>query len=185
MIGAAVEDAREFGGLADANIYLDNLCRTVPGFLKQANNVYRYKDYFINVGVRFLMAGHATNLMTIADWNLSCAPEGIAEVWLNNDHDMVLVTRIKCSENRRIIPFSATKPDKEVHHQAKLRLLEDVDRLAERGYACSAVTENPKSWYFLEGDNRIIISDWKLAWLPEKAREVYRNRVIKILGTEE
>ncbi len=179
MICNAMEVAKKFNGLTDANQYFAKLCENVPGFVKLGNNVYHYKDYFINLGKRFTMAGHAQCLMGVTRLNLSCLPEGVACIWFDNDEDMVLFTRIKGSENRRLIPYSDVLG---VSSEAKQNLLADAERLMEENYAVLAITEGKDSWYVVEGEGRIIFSYCDLAFVSDEAKPAYRKRVIEALG---
>ena len=179
LISGAVQASKNFNDITDANRYFMSLCEKTAGFVKIENNVYRYKDYFINAGKRFAMAVHADCIMKLAGMELSCIPEGVAYVWLDNDHDMVLFTRIKGSEARRLIPYNEAVG---VSEKARRRLLEDTERLMEKNYAILAVTEGKDSWYVIEGEDRIIFSQCSLAFVSDAAKAAYRKRVAETLG---
>ena len=175
----AVEAAKRFYGMTEANQYFRELGDSNPEFVQLANNVYRYRDYYINVGKRIFMAGHGSGLMGLNRLELSCLPQGIATIWLDNNEDMVLITRIKGSEGRRLVPCGVLSA------QAKQRLLADVDRLMEENYALSAVTAGKDSWYVIEGEDRIIFSNCEIAFVPEGAKPAYRRRVLEALDLHE
>ena len=125
-------------------------------------------------------------VMRLAQWELSCAPVGVAEIWLDNDSDMLLITRIPGSKGRRLVPCSQLGAfGSDVPTEAKRQLMRDVDRLMEHDLACSAITEQFDAWYILEDEPRIIIANWQLAHLPQAAKSAYRSRVVKLLGIDE
>ncbi len=183
LIYEAVEAAKGFDRLADANLYFKALCDSMPKFVQLSNNVYRYKDYFIQVGKRFLMAGHGSSLMSLSGMELSFLPQGIAVIWLDNDEDMVLITRIKGSEAHRLLPYSG--PVSALSVQARQRLLADADRLLEDNRAVLAVTKEKDSWNLLEGEERIVFSRCELAFVPDGAKAAYRSRVLEALQLDE
>lgn len=178
LIFEAVEASNSFENITEANRYFMSLCENVTGFVKLENNVYRYKDYFINIGIRFTMAAHAENVLNLARLELSCIPEGVAYIWLDNDHDMVLFTRIQGSEDRRLIPYSDVA---KVSAEAKQMLLADVERIMEENYAVLAVTEGKGAWHVIEVENRIVLSHCSLAFVSEAAKPAYRKRVLEAL----
>ena len=180
VIFSIVETAKSFWGLTEANLYFQTLCDHKPGFAQLGNNVYHYKDYYINLEKRFLMAGHSQCLMDLARLELSCLPQGIALIWLDNDEDMVLITRIRGSERHRLIPYNEYPTALSV--QTRQQLLADVDRLLYANQAIGAVTERKESWYILEGEERIIFSVCQLVFVPDKAKPAYRGRVLESLG---
>ena len=182
LMCASVEATKGFGGLTDANQYFSDLCQSVPGFVKLENNAYHYKDYYINVGKRFLMAGHADCLMKLSHFELSCLPECIAYIWLDNDEDMVLFTRVKGSGDHRLMACSCPS---QMPEQARRKLLADADRLMKENYAVLALTEEPNSWNYLEGEDRIIFSNCALAYVSDQARAAYRKRVLEKLDLKE
>jgi len=182
LICSSVEAAKSFYGLADANLYFASLCQSNPDFAGPANNVYHYKDYYINVGKRFAMAGHADCLMKLSHFELSCVPECIAYIWLDNDEDMVLFTRVKRSGDHRLMACSCPS---QMPEQARRKLLADADRLMKENYAVLALTEEPNSWHFLEGEDRIIFSNCALAYVSDQARAAYRKRVLEKLDLKE
>jgi len=177
LIFRIVEAARGFNGLSDANLYFGELCNSQPGFTRLAGNVYQYKDYYIQVGKRFLMAGHGNCLMGLNRLELSCLPRGIALVWLDNDEDMVLVTQIPGSEGQRMVPCQ----NGPLSEQARKRLLQDVDRLMAENLTLLPVTEDRRAWHLLEEEERIIFSRCQTAFLPENAKPAYRKRVLNAL----
>lgn len=183
LIFEAVEAAKGFDRLTDANLYFKALCDSKPEFVQPGNNVYRYKDYYINVGKRFLMAGHGRCLMNLARLELSCLPQGIALIWLDNDEDMMLITRVRGSEGHCLLPYSG--PVSALSVKARQNLLADVDRLLEENYAVSAVTEGKNSWNLLEGEDRIIFSHCEIAFVPDAAKKAYRSRVLETLDLSE
>ena len=183
MLFEAVEAAKGFDGLSDANEYFTALCESEPNFVKLGNNVYRYKDYYIQVGKRFLMAGHGRALMGLAGLELSCLPQGIAVIWLDNDEDMVLITRIKGSEGHRLLPYDGHVSGLPV--EARRRLLADADRLLEGNQAVSAIAGGIDSWNLLEGEERIVLSRCEIAFVPDGAKAAYRSRVLKALELDE
>lgn len=63
LIFKTVVAAGSFYGLREANLYFCNLCDSQPEFVQLANNIYHHRDYYIQVGKRFLMAGHGECLM--------------------------------------------------------------------------------------------------------------------------
>lgn len=181
IIQGVVDAASDFYDLSQANRYFLQLCESVCGFSKIGSNVYRYKDFFINVGKWVFMAKHADNLRIIADLELTFLPELAAYIRLNNAEDMVLFTKIDGSENHELLPCGNIS---QISHRARLNLLEDVDKMLEAGYALRAVTENPHSWYILEGKERIIFSACELISVPESAKYIYRKRILEILLLE-
>lgn len=183
LIFNVVEAAKSFFGLTEANLYFTTLCDHKPEFVQLGNNVYRYKDYYIQVGKRFLMAGHGQCIMNLARLELSCLPQGIALIWLDNDEDMVFITRIRGSEGHRLVPYSEYPTALSV--LARQQLLADVDRLLAENHAVLAVTERKESWHILEGEDRIIFSYCELAFVPDKAKPAYRGRVLEALGLNE
>lgn len=183
LIFEAAEAAKGFAGLADANQYFLTLCRREPEFVQVGSNVYRCADFFIQVGKRFLMAGHGNGLMQLAGLELSCLPQGIGVIWLENGEDMVLITRIRGSAGKRLIPCSDAVSA--LPRQARNKLLADVDRLLEKNYAVLAATDDKGSRYLLEGDDRVIFSACELAYVPDQAKKAYRNRVLNVLDLRE
>lgn len=179
LIFEIVEAAKSFYGMTDANLYFGALCDSRPEFVCLSNNVYRFKDYYIQVGKRLFMAGHGNCLMGLSRLELSCLPQGIGLIWLDNNEDMVLITRIPGSEGHRLAPYSGLSP------QMKQRLLGDVDRLLEENYALLTVTEGKDSWHVLEGQDRIIFSHCDTAFVPDGAKPAYRCRVLDALDLHE
>ena len=183
LIFKAVEAARCFHGLTEANVYFGDLCNSQPEFVRLTNNVYRYKDYYINVGKRFLMAGHGECLMGLNRLELSCLPQGIALIWLDNNEDMVLITRIRGSEAHRLVPYSEYRTGLSV--QTRKKLLADADRLLDENRALLAVTKDKDAWYILEDEERIIFSYCESAFVPDNAKPAYRSRVLEALDLHE
>lgn len=183
LIHEAAEAAKCFYGLTDANQYFTALCDSNPGFVQLGSNVYRYKDYYINIGKRFLMAGHGRIIMDLAEQELSCLPQGVAVIWLDNDEDMVLITRIKGSEGHRLVPYSEYTTM--LSEQARKNLLSDVDRLLEKNQALISVTKNKNSWHVIEGKDRIILSRCELAYASDEAKPAFRRRVLEALDLQE
>ena len=180
LIFNVVEAAKNFLGLTEANLYFRTLCDHEPGFVQLDNHVYRYKDYYIQVGKRFLMAGHGRCIMNLARLELSCLPQGIALIWLANDEDMVLITRIWGNEGQRLIPYQEYPTA--LSAGARQQLLADVDRLLVENYALLAVTKEKEAWHILEGEGRIVFSHCELAFVPDEAKPAYRSRVLEALG---
>lgn len=174
-----VEAAKEFAGLTEANQYLGQLCESVSGFAKQGNNVYSYKDFRINVGKRVFMAYHADGLRAVADLELSCLPELAAYIWMDNGEDMVLITRVKGSDGQRLVPCGTVNTLSET---VRRRLLDDAERLMEKGYAVAALTGDSSAWYVLEDRSAVIFSRCELACVTDEAKPAYRRRVLDILG---
>ncbi len=183
MIYQAAEAAKGFYGLTDANQYFAGMCERNRDFAQLGNNVFRYKDYFIQVGKRFLMAGHGRALMSMAEKELSFLPQGIAVIWLDNDEDMVLITRVKGSEGHRLLPFEG--PVSTLPEHTRQRILADVDRLLEENSAISAVAEGKDWWNVIEGEGSIIFSRCEIAFVPDAAKAVYRSRVLRTLELDE
>jgi len=183
LIYQAAEAAKGFYGLTDANQYFAGMCEHNADFVQLSNNVFRYKDYFIQVGKRFIMAGHGNALMGLAQKELSCLPQAIAVIWLDNNEDMVLVTRVKGSEGRRLLPYEG--PVSALPVQARQRILADVDRLLEENSAISAVAEGKDWWNVIEGEGSIIFSRCEIAFVPDAAKAAYRSRVLKTLELDE
>lgn len=101
--------------LADANKRLEQLCKDDTEFVEMCSNTYRYKDYFIDVALRFNLISHAHNIRRDAEMNLKCMPRFIA---YNNmsDHHCILITEVPgiaktlplpYKENRAIIPIDS------------------------------------------------------------------------------
>ncbi len=188
LIFSAIEAVKDFSGITQANRYLEKLAEEYAEFVRLNSNVYRYKDYWLNVGKRIFMAAHADAVMSISGWDKipSCAPIGVVNIWLDNGEDMLLITRIPGSENRLIKPYSELDTsDLRDMTEAKRCLLADADLLMEHNYACIAITEGTASWYIIDKEQHIIISDWQLAFLPDAAKPAYRRRVLSILEINE
>lgn len=183
LIFEVIQAVKTFGGLSEANQYFKAVCARNAEFAQLGNNVYHYKDYFINVGKAFLMAGHGRCIMDLTRLELSCLPQGIALIRLDNDEDMVLITRIKGSEKQRLIPYTAHNAALSL--QARLRLLADADRLLADNRTILALTQGKKSWYILEDEGRIIFSLCEIAFVPENAKPVYRSRILEALDLTE
>ena len=114
---------------------------------------------------------------------LSCLPQGIALIWLDNNEDMVLITRIRGSNEHRLVPYCEYRPGLSV--QARKKLLADVDRLLDENYALLAVAKDKDAWYILEGEERILFSYCETAFVPDNAKPAYRRRVLEALGLPE
>ena len=114
---------------------------------------------------------------------LSCLPQAIAVIWLDNNEDMVLITRVKGSEGRRLLPYEG--PVSALPVQARQRILADVDRLLEENSAISAVAEGKDWWNVIEGEGSIIFSRCEIAFVPDAAKAAYRSRVLKMLELDE
>ena len=183
LIFKTVEAAVGFYGLREANLYFNGLCNSEPEFVQQTNNVYRYKDYYIQAGKRFLMAGHGECLMGLNRLELSCLPQGIALIWLDNNEDMVLITRITGSEGHRLVPYSEYGTG--ISEQTRKNLLADVDRLMDANYALMAVTGDKDTWYIIEGKEQVVFSYCNTAFVPDNAKPAYRRRVLEALGLQE
>lgn len=179
VIRNAVEAADGFNDLSQANRYFLQLCESISGFSKLDNNVYHYKEFYINVGKRVFMARHAEGLRVVADFELSCIPELMAYIWLNNGEDMVLITRVKGSEGQRLCPC---EDKKRLPETVRCRLLGDADRLMEKGYAIAALTDVCSVWYYVENSGKVIFSNCELAYVSEKAKSAYRKKVLNVLG---
>lgn len=179
VIKDAVEAIKGVDNLMEANRYFCELCESVSGFDKLSNNVYRYKDFFINAGKRVFMATHAEGLRIDADLGLSCLPELAAYIWLDNDEDMVLITRIKNSCGQRIVPL-----DGEYHLTETVRqeMLNDAERLMEKGYTVASMINDRSDWYILEDCSVVIFSNCKLVYVSEKAKPAFRKRLLEELG---
>ena len=183
LIFEAVEAGKLFHGMTDANQYFRALCDSEPEFVQLVNNVYHYKDYYINVGKRFLMAGHGNCLMGLNGLELSCLPQGIALIWLDNKEDMVMITRIRGSHGRRLIPYR--EHGMGLSAQTRKNLLADVTRLLDENRALLAVTKDKDTWYILEGGERILFSCCEIAFVPDNAKAAYRSRVLEALDVHE
>ena len=114
---------------------------------------------------------------------LSCLPQGIALIWLDNGEDMVLITRIKGSEGHRLIPYSEYGTGLSV--QTRKNLLADVERLMDANYALLAVTEDKNTWYIIEDEESVIFPYCKTAFVPDNAKPAYRRRVLEALDLHE
>ncbi len=178
VIKDVVEALKDTDNLMEANRYFCELCESVSGFEKLSSNVYRYKDFFINIGKRVFMAVHAEGLRIVADLGLSCLPELAAYVWLDNDEDMVLITRVKDSFGQHILPF---KGEYQLTDALRQELLADADRLMESGYTVASLIGDRSDWYILEDCSAVIFSNCKLVDVPQKAKPAFRMRLLEEL----
>jgi len=179
VIKDAVEALKDVDNLMEANRYFCELCESISGFEKLSNNVYRYRDFFINVGKRVFMAAHADGLRIVADLGLSCLPELAAYIWLDNGEDMVLITRIKDSCGQRILPFEGEYQLSEI---VRKDIFDDAERLMEKGYTVASLINDRSDWYILEDYSAVIFSNCELVYVSDKAKPVFRKRVLEELG---
>ena len=179
VIKDAVEALKDVDNLMEANRYFCELCESISGFEKLSNNVYRYRDFFINVGKRVFMAAHADGLRIVADLGLSCLPELAAYIWLDNGEDMVLITRIKDSCGQRILPFEGEYQLSEI---VRKDIFDDAERLMEKGYTVSSLINDRSDWYMLEDHSAVIFSNCELVYVSDEAKPALRRRLLAELG---
>ena len=100
-------------------------------------------------------------------------------ICLDNNEDMIRITRIKESEGRRLIPYG--EYGVRLSEETRKSLFAEMERLLDDHYAILAVTEGKNLWYIIEGEERVIFSQCELAYLPDNAKPAYRKRVLEAL----
>ena len=172
---------KEFENLVDSNEYFSNLTKENPEFKSLGNNTYQYQDYFINIGKRFKLTPHSVNLQDLREFKLSSAPEIIAYSDLKNNTDCILITKIKgCQKS---VPQEYREYQSEVTLEAKNKLLEDVELLAQHNIAVDNIL-NKNNWYVVPETGDIIISNWSdcMPYGSESAKAVFKNKLRELLG---
>lgn len=98
--------------LGDATANLTKLCEGNPEFEKVDFNLYRYKDYLINIQLHWQIFMQAVTLDRLKDHELTCMPKLIAFRYPENrrkgiDYDL-LITKISGIEQSWPLPFVNT-----------------------------------------------------------------------------
>ena len=179
LISSIANKIKDCETLVEANKFFDSCIQSIPAFEKIDNNVYKYKDYFFNIGKHFQLSSHAYNLKEIRNLNLSSAPEVIAYADLKNELDSVLITRIKGAENKMPVQYSSEKLN--VSEDAKRKLIEDIDKLAKTNNVNLGILDM-NNWFFIPSINRILISDWShiVQSKDQSSMDIFKNKVCNL-----
>lgn len=180
LIVKCADKINELSNNKEANAFFENIAKENPQFKHLANNVYQYKDYFINVGKQFLMMNHAIGLKRVNDYELTSAPKLIVYSDLKSNGDCVLITKIKDSENNPPIPYKLNSSN--ISLSSKKNLMNDVELLAKEGIANVGI-DDINNWHIVPKSGNIIISDWSTlaSFEDDEAKIAYKNRIRKML----
>ncbi len=177
-----ISDAiRNLEDLSSSNKFFENIVKDNKDFIKVDNNVYRYKDYFINIGKKFKLNTHAHRLEEIREYQLSSAPEIIAYSDLKNNMDCVLVTRIKNCKTSTPVPYEEVQAD--VTLEAKNKFLRDFDKLAKDDIAVDTMLDK-RNWYVVPDTGEIILSNWSdfSKFGDDISKSVFKNKLRELCG---
>jgi len=181
LIAGISEKIQSFESLKDSVSYFERLVKENPDFQKLSGNVYKYKDYFINLGKRFNLTSHAIELQELRELELSSTPEIIAYSDLKNNTDCILITKIKdCFKS---VPVPYREMQKDVTVEAKRKLIEDFEVLADRNIAANTMLDK-ENWYVVPETGDIVITDWSdcVSFGDESAKAFFRNKLKDICG---
>lgn len=159
--------------------YLDKCSQTQNSLMsKLDNNLYRFKDYVIRIGMSFNTDSLTQTLKDINKLDLNCAPKYISSKYFN-DGSSILVTKIKTLESD--LPMkSFNKVKHEIPLDSKNKFLEDVEKLLNNDMINPAIAQSTQNWYVIPGSNRIYIDNW------EEIKPVYssidKNKVKKVIS---
>ena len=177
-----ISDAiRNLEDLASSNKFFENIVKDNKDFIKIDNNVYKYNDYFINIGKKFKLNPHAHRLEEIREYKLSSAPEIIAYSDFKNNMDCVLITRIKNSKTSVPVPYEEVQAD--VTLEAKNKFLQDFDKLARDNIAVDNML-NKRNWYVVPETGDIILSNWSdfSKFGDEVSKSIFKNKLRELCG---
>ena len=181
VIEQLIQKAETFDSFLDANSYLDGVKQNNPNMVKLDENEYKYKDYYINTGIKFIIDPHVKGLKTANKLNLSCAPTLVDYITTKNEKNYVLITRLEGTENGNVVPYNECRQD--VTLEAKNKFLNDVDRFIGIGYTNKAI-ESPKNWFVVPSTKRIVIGNWSefVSLGSEENKAHYRKDIADMLG---
>lgn len=187
--------------LGDATANLTKLCEGNPEFEKVDFNLYRYKDYLINIQLHWQIFMQAVTLDRLKDHELTCMPKLIAFRYPENrrkgiDYDL-LITKISGIEQSWPLPFVNTSiNDHEVKGlsicdipmYSRQRLYDELVGLHYFKDGCiNPVTSNlrdlERAMLYIPSTETLLISQWPevIPFANEKSREMYRTQLKSML----
>ena len=175
------EHIRNLDDVASSNRYFEGITKENPEFTKIGNNVYKYKDYFVNIGKKFKLNTHAHRLEELREYNISSAPEIIAYSDLKNNLDCVLITKIKNCKTSAPIPYEEVQAD--VTLEAKNKFMEDFEKLAKNNIAVENML-NKNNWYVVPDTGEIVLSNWAdfSKFGDDFSKSTFRNKLREMCG---
>lgn len=99
LIVEIIDNVQRFKDLDSAWKYFNEPVYQYPSFTKLSSTSYRYKDFFIDIGMVFVLFPYALFLSKSAEYNFSCLAEPAAIIKCGNyNNTVILITRIEGSE---------------------------------------------------------------------------------------
>ena len=123
-------------------------------------NIYRYKDYYINLGAQHVQKGIADNLQKVAELNLSCAPKIIAYVPFKNNYDSVLIMQVPETEDKQLHTYYSKRKD--ISANVRLKFMSDFEEMLKHGIYNPAIINSTRNWLVLPSLDSMYIDDWNI-----------------------
>lgn len=181
VIEQLIQKSETFDSFLDANSYLDGLQQNNPNIIKLDANEYKYKDYYINTGIKFINDQNVKGIKIANKLNLSCAPKLIDYIITKNGKNCILITQLEGTEKDNVLPYNECKQD--VTLEAKNKFMEDIDHFMRIGYINKAI-ESSKNWFVVPATKRIVLGNWSefVSLKNEENKVQYRKDITDTLG---
>ena len=181
LIEKCAIDISDFADIEEAFKYFSNLSKENSLCKQISPTSFQYKDYFIDLGAKFVLTPHAIGLEKVQGYNLSCAPKLIAYSDTKNNKSCTLITKIPGCSNSNPTPYKNVSS--QVSIGAKRNFLNDLKTLAQNNIV-NISTEDINNWYTTPETGCIIISNWSdfASFRDEKAKNIYLKRMSENLG---
>ncbi len=152
-----IDELKNLNSLNECYEVIDKYCDTVDGFEDLDLNLFRYKDIYIRSGKIFNLEPQKQIFEKLSEFNLYTAPEFVAYIRLENNEDMILITRIQNSQNSSIEPYINER--KNVTTDAKQELIHDFDELAKKNIY-NPIINSAKEWFVISTTKKLYIDNW-------------------------
>lgn len=181
FISECINELKKCNDLKEVALYLENIGKDNNKINKLSNTVFKYKDYYINIGKKFILSKQAFGLMQYKDMNMSCMPSFVDYIECKNKKDCVLITKILDTSDDLPVPY--IENNSTVTLEAKQEFMQDINKMLEKGLTNRQI-DDMNNWFIVPKTGKILISDWSelAGFINDTAKNAYKKRISNMCG---
>ncbi len=181
FISECIKNLKECTDIKEISQYLENILKDNNQFNKLSNTVYKYKDYYINIGKKFILSPQVYGMTQYKDMNLSCMPVLVDYIECKNKKDCVLITKIPDTQDDLPVPYGEN--NSLVTLDAKQEFMQDINKMLEKGLTNRQI-DDMNNWYIIPKTGKILISDWSelAGFTNDTSKNAYKKRISNMCG---
>lgn len=168
-----LNDIKKTKDLKECYKVIDKYCAENTDFEEKDLNLFKYKNIFIRTGKSINMEYNSQIIESLKKFNLSCAPEFVESIKLN-DEDMILLTRVDGIENddfEYYMPISDT-----ITKENKQKLAKDFETLAKKDLYNPVMVDSAREWFVIPKTKTIYIDKWNNLQIFQSQDEINEKR---------